>query len=141
MTYEIVSLVPARASGDDALRQGQPLTVLYGGGDERFVHDGHRYLVDAYGRVPDELTSGVQTAGECPNAASGVGTYQADGTRIDTGLLTSDGIAPYVIPVGIAAALMGTLVVAVGTLARRRRPRLTIDGRPIGREGSDHSMS
>ena len=139
MTYEVVSLVPGRASGDGALHQGERLTVAYVGGDERFVHDGHRYLVDASGLVPDELSSGVQTAGECPNAASGVGTYRADGTRIDTGLLTWDGIAPYIVPVGVAVGLLCSLVVAIGLLARRRRPRLTIDGKPIKHEGSDRS--
>ncbi len=92
MTYEIVSLMPSRASDDGPLRQGERLTLAYSGGDQRFVHDGHRYLVDAFGTVPDALSSGVQTADECPNAASGVGTYQADGTHIDTGIFTSDGI-------------------------------------------------
>jgi hypothetical protein len=139
VTFEVVSLVPSRASGDGALRQGERLTVTYTGGDERYLHDGHSYLVDAYGTVPDALSSGVQTAGECPNAASGVGTYKADGTRIDTGLFTSDGIAPYVMPVALAAGVIGLLVVAVAILARRRQPRLTIDGRPIRPGASDPS--
>jgi hypothetical protein len=138
VTFEIVSLVPSRASGDDALRPGERVTVTYTGGDERFVHDRHRYLVDASGSVPDALSSGVQSADECPDAASGVGTYRADGTRIDTGLYTADGIAPYLLPAGIALAVIATFVVAVAILARRRRPRLTIDGRPIRPGGSDH---
>ena len=132
VTFEIVSLEPARAANDAALRPGEQVTVSYDGGDERFVHEDHRYLVDAYGNVPGALRSGVQTAGECSNASRGVGTFRADGTRIDTSLFTRDGIEPYVLP-GIIAVVAGVVLVIGATtlVARSRRPRLTIDGKPI----------
>jgi hypothetical protein len=131
--YRIETMLPGRifegGAGAPSVHPGQRVTVTYTGGDARFVHVGHRYRVDVFGSAHDRLTSGVRTAGECLNAAEGVGTFHADGSAIDTGLLTRDGISPYLARVGVAVAATVALVAGGIAYARVRHPRLTIDGR------------
>ena len=77
------------------------------------------------GNAIDQRTSDVHTPGEC---TFGSATVHADGSSIDTGLWTRDGIEPYVGRIALGVLLLG--VAALGTVAYRRvkHPRLTIDG-------------
>ncbi len=107
------------------LSPGDRVVIDYLGGDARFLHTGQRYQVDATGNAIDQLTSDVHTSGEC---TFGSATVHADGSSIDTGLWTRDGIEPYVGRIALGVLLLG--VAALGTVAYRRvkHPRLTIDG-------------
>ena len=126
VTYQVDEVLQDRSAPGlepGPLTAGQQVAIRYQGGDERFVHRGDSYLVDAFGR-----DSGVHTAGECTKTEHGAGTVHADGSAIDTGLLTAGGIEPF------ASRLAGGLAaIAVGGLAfrwnhRRKHPQLTIDG-------------
>jgi hypothetical protein len=112
----------------ERLSAGDVVVVRYSGGDERFVHVGQRYQVDAWGETPDDLASGVQTADECP--VGGSATLHADGTPINTGLFTRDGIEPYTGRILVGALLLAAVTGAVVAYRRVKHPRLTIDGRP-----------
>ncbi|MGZ4707587.1 MAG: hypothetical protein ACXWBN_02455 [Acidimicrobiales bacterium] len=129
VTFRVDEVLPDRIFHDVAAAEvavGDEVVVHYRGGDERFVHQGQSYQVDAWGHVPDELASGVHTADEC----AGGGTVHADGSPIDTGLWTRDGIAPYQGRIALGALVLAVGV--VGAIVHRRvsHPRLTIDGHP-----------
>ena len=125
------------------LEIGQRVDVTYFGDGARFVHQGASYLVPAYGQVPDALVSGVHQPRDCdgvsppPGYGSGPGTAHADGSAIDTGLLATERIEPYRVPVALTAVAFAA---AIGALlwrraARRRRgdPSGASAGSPQGR--------
>jgi hypothetical protein len=111
------------------LGRGQLVVVRYHGGDQRFIHHGQSYRVVAYGSA-DDLGSSVHTAGEC-DGGSGTGTRHADGSVIDTGLLTRDGIAPYLPWLAGGALAIAMVAVLVRWRIRRKHPLLTISGQPL----------
>jgi hypothetical protein len=133
VTFTVISVEPTSTSlGVAHVNPGEQVTVRYVQGDQRFVHPGDTYLVNAYGAGLGHLESGVQTAQECDNDAPGVGTYEADGARIDTGIFTRDGFAPYVTPLVVGLGLVIALVAIGGAVyARNRKPRLTVHGEPL----------
>ena len=130
VTFEVEQLTADRlAPGNpETISAGDEVVVHYSGGDERVVHVGQHYQVDAWGDPPDGLASGVQTADECP--VGGSATLHADGTAINTGLFTRDGIEPYAGRILVGALLLAAVTGAVVAYRRVKHPRLTIDGRP-----------
>ena len=113
-----------------AVAVGQEAVVHYSGGDERFLDTGERYRVDVYGSS-DDLRSGVHNAGECTNSVSGTGTVHADGTAIDTKLLSSAGLRPYLPKLAITIVAAAAIALLVRWRIRVKHPRLTIDGQPL----------
>jgi len=110
------------------LEPGDQIVVTYSGGDQRFIHVGQRYQVDAWGSAPDGFASGVQTADECP--IGGSATFHADGSAIDTTLFSADGIEPYTGRIALVALMATAATGAIVAYRRVRHPRLTIDGQP-----------
>jgi len=135
ITYRVDAAVdaPSPVAPDpsaEVLDVGQEVEVTYWAGGERFVHRGETYLVPAYGQVPDALISGVHQPGDCPEVSpppgngSGPGTAHANGSAINTGLLAGERVKPFLLPVGLAVAVLGALA---GFLIARRRTR-TLNG-------------
>lgn len=112
-----------------AVAPGERVIVVYPDDDARFLHVGERYRVVTATRAADQWQSNVMGANECSH---GIRTAHADGSPIDTGLLTRDGIRPYVGRIAVTTiALLAASVIAVMLWRRHQRPRLTIDGRPL----------
>lgn len=131
VTYEVGQPVTIEGIVPNNVAAGDRVVITYGGGEARFLHRGGAYRVDAFG-ADQPWRSGIAQARECPEAEHGSGTVHADGSSIDTGLLTRDGIGPYVGRVVLTTILLlAASAVALVLWRRHQRPRLTIDGRPL----------
>ncbi len=109
------------------LSPGEEVTVAYGD-DARFLDTGRSYAVRPFGETVDGLR-GMVHHGPC--GLTGIETLHADGSAIDTGILTRDGFAPYVPKLAVTIVAAAAIALAIRWRIRVEHPRLTIDGHPL----------
>jgi hypothetical protein len=127
---EVVKNHPIAGEPTLGLEPGQEVTVAYGD-DARFLHTGESYLVPTFGAGVEDLQGRVHHG---PCGYRGGETTHADGSAIDTGILTRDGFAPYAPKLALTIIAAAAIALMIRWRIRVKHPRLTIDGQPLAKK-------